>query len=427
MPVPLAVKIFPNPANASYNAETQIDDWTGDVEDLQFSTSAFGGFQNCTFTLKRGFDRLYALLEGKRNGLPTYITNRLRIEEVPQTGQVIPWEGLIATMELYYGQQVKSRSYLNMYNTVRVQHLKPNGKRAVYTVRDDYGQKNKFGTRCYILDTDLRAAKDSALPNAIGDRFLNQHKRPNRSVGTEIGGVRREVGCRVTCLGMADTLSWRYAFNKRKSASQDTGEIVKDLLRATSADGWREPGVGSYGQQFITENFNSITATNVSIPPVEVQGRPRLDIIAELLRYGNSSGKRMLFQVFQGTANSGGKGQARFLAQSNEVPFTTSGSVNPNYNGYFFSSVNNWVMNQNMERIPPWRVRGGNWLTDVDSQLKPPRDAVDIFDDPRALWIEEANYNVERDILKIVTADQAQTEFYLGRLIHGTAIVTETI
>ena len=87
----LAVKIFSNPANANFDSNTQLADWTEVVQGLQFSTSAFGGFQSCSFLLKRGFDALWRILEGK-SGQPTYVTNRLRIEDPSQNpGVRVPW------------------------------------------------------------------------------------------------------------------------------------------------------------------------------------------------------------------------------------------------------------------------------------------------------------------------------------------------
>lgn len=418
MGIPLTVKIYPNPANANRSPETLIDDWTADVQNLRFGTAAFGGYSNCTFTLRRGFDRLYRHLEGAK-GQRTYITNRLRIEETgKQTRQVVPWEGLIATMELQYGQQFKSRSYLNMYNAVRLQHLKLAGTRKTYTLVADTAQSAKFGIRVFVLDTKLRANANTALPTAIATRFLQTHKYPNRAGGTEIGGVQRDVGLQVTCIGMADTLKWRWAFNTKSTTALDTGEILKEMLRATTLYKWHEPGVGNYGQQFIVENFNSIAATGITVPSVELQGRPRLDIIADLLEYGNSSGERMLFQVFQGT---GGKGRARFARQPNALPFTD------NYNGYYFNGTQNQIFDRSQKRIMPWLVRAGNWLTDVDSKLSPPNPASDIFLDSRCMWLEETMYDVDSDILRLKTPDQANAEGYLGRLIQGAALVTETI
>ncbi len=415
--LPLAVRVYENPA-VSASPNTVLADWTADVQDLQFSTNAFGGYQSCTFVLKRGFDILYRLMEGKQ-GQKTFVTNRLVVKDTTNSSQVVPWEGLIATMDLFYGSQSKSRSYLNMFNAVRVNHLNKKGKRKLFTVAIDNGQQNKFGRRVYSLDTKMRANSGTGQPLAVANRFITAHRRPNRFNGTQIGGVQGGIGMRVTCLGMADTLRWRYAYNNKKSVRQDTSEIVKEMLRATSLYKWREPNVGAYGQQFLTENFGAYTTTSQLVSAVDVQGRTRLDIIADCLRLGKSDGSRMLFQVFQG---QNGKGTSRFLAQSNTKPFPPN-----DYRGYYYSSVYNKVYNRDMVRLQPYNVRAGNWIVDVDSQLAPPRGAADIFDDPRAIWIEETHYDADRDILKIITTDQAQTEYYLARLIAGTGIGTETI
>lgn len=413
----LAVKIFSNPANANFDSNTQLADWTEVVQGLQFSTSAFGGFQSCSFLLKRGFDALWRILEGK-SGQPTYVTNRLRIEDPSQNpGVRVPWEGLIATIELQYGQQVKSRTYRTLYNAVRVQHFKTTGKKKTYTVKTNAASQNKFGIRVYATDTQLRGNKNSTQPVAMATRFLQQHKNPPRASGTEFGGVEGDVYARVTAMGWADTLRWRFAYNTKGAAAVDTGQTVQDLLAATAVRGWQEPEVGNWGQQFIEANFNRVQTSGITVAPKNVQGRTRLDIISELCRYGSADGRRMLFQVFQGQSSA--KGGCWFTPQFNDLPFTSD------YRCYYFSSVQNKVFNRNDARIPLWAVRAGNWIVDKDSLLTPPRTAQDIFDDPRAIWIEETQYDVDNDRLKIMTTDQSSSEIYLARVIEGASLATD--
>lgn len=406
-----------------YAGNRILHDWTKNIEGLHFGTNAFGGFTAISFTLKYDFNTLWYFMEPYSR--TCVLAKRLVV--VDPFGLAV-YEGLLSSLQLDLGGQGFSRSLENFFSAVRLDHKTPYDTNMVRTSAYDYAAVNRFGIKVAQMDNGnliYPAQQPSGPAYDIVQRLLKNFAEPQRFSGTKIGGVGTEVIAQVTGMGLHSTLDWRYAYNHLED-EVDTSQVVKWLIQNGSptwqqAGGWTEKlynatyGFLPYGQQFLTDDASQIDASGMNCPANEGQGSKRLEIIRSLLKYGATGETRALFQVFQ-TKN--GKGRVHFRKQKTDLPYSAG------YDGYYYSAKNNLVLNRDRAPIPLYQVRAGRWLTlhdaDIVGTVAP---GTLIQRDPRCMFIEDTDYDADRDELSIGTTNDFDLRRLLGIEIRDRRVI----
>lgn len=412
----------------------QLDNWTQYVENLSFSTAANAGFAECSFTLKVPFSMARVLVMGQTNA-PSFVTNRVLITD--QQDNTV-YEGMIHTMTLRYSGATLGASIDNLYTASRVTYAQTDTGLSYFTVSTQ--NTALWGVKVFTMDTNA-AFTSATTPRIVGNRHVAQHSFPSKPDSKQLGGSGNEIVLEVSCVGFAATLGFRYAYNA-SGGGQDTFSIVQDMITGGAAsgnnsgtgnDGWVERLVSSddhtkgdggnipYRAQWIGTSVNG-TSTGVSVPPFALSssGQTRQEIIQQALSYGNSSGYRLLFQVWEG--KNSGKGQAGVYVQSQ-----VKGGVR-GYAGYYDDSGE--VFDSNHDRVNLWNVRAGQWITSLDLEASDVTyggtDRTSPFQDPRAFWIEHTTYDAERGTLTLATTNEFNIALYLGRVVNGVRVIGES-
>lgn len=407
-----------------------VANWTEYVSGLRFASEAFGGFASCSFTLKRDFQTLFNYVEGT-HAAPSYVSNRIIITE-QERGRVV-YQGKIHTLTLTYGTAVRGRSLDQLYNIARLGFTLRNYNTTVWSVYADTASQANYGTRVYRADLD-GVYIDGTNPTNRATRFVVTHSAPSQPTAKVNGGAGDDLKLEVDCVGLSEELLNRFSENNRGTA-QDTGEIVKDQLRAgaiTSGvgawrgqNGWYEmlhsSGAASGSIPYAVEGIETsllgnIASSGVTISASEVHSRSRWDVIKAAAGYGSSSSKRMLFQVWEQTdlrtaTGQNGKGLAYFAAQP------TARSNDSSYTGYFDNSRSGFVFDKSGQRVPLHTVRAGQWITSMDVPAKNFGPVTSVFDDPRAFWIERAEYDADNYTLTLSSENDNNPDRYFANML----------
>lgn len=407
-----------------------LDNWTDYVSGLTFSSEAFGGFASCAFTLRKDYQTLFNIVEGTTNS-PTYISNRVRITD--ERGSVC-YEGKIHTLTLTHGSTAVSRSLDELHNIAKMNYTLTNGM-YVWAVYSDATSRGLFGNRVFMTDLEGVFA-NGTNPLNRATRYVTTHKAPSKPTPQTTGGGGDDLSLEVNCVGLSEELLVRYAWNSR-GAAVDTGQIVKDLLRAGATpsgagswrgqNGWNENLHTSFGasgsipfqvESIEYSNLNSIATTSVTIAPNEVQGQSRWEIIRACAAYGSSNNKRLLFQVWDQQGRSSTAQNGKGLAVFAEQP--TARSTASSYTGYFNNTRTGVVMDTGGAFYPPWLVRAGQWMTTVNVPAKNYGGISSVFDDPRAFWIERAEYDADNYRLTLHSDNDFDVARLLANLLAGS-------
>lgn len=421
------IKVYSNPVRDN----KLVADWTPYVEALNWSTNAFGGFGQCTFSLKRPLKYFLSILYGW--GQPTFVTNRIRITD--PFGEIV-YEGMIYALSARVGTEIVSRSAHSLFNCVSVDYTITQGRRVPVQRSqwaDDAVSRAAFGKKVQRLELPGSYTSVSPTPQAVATRFINQHRMPATPDAKVKGGESAELRMEVSCVGLVTpALEWRYAFGTR-ATGVDTAQIVKDILGANpvpegsagagvgpSGSGWYERlnyarSLG-YGQEFISTNFAGILNSGTVAERNLGSGSQRIEIVRLAAQQGSVNQRRMLFQVWADRTANASKGIAHFKEMSETRPQT------PGYTGYYDRAFYPIVWNAGQTRIPLWRLRAGRWITTFG--IAPQSLYPTIYDDPRCFWIEETNYDVDTATLTLSPNDEFNAEQYLGRLIGGKKVIT---
>jgi len=413
----LRVKVYPNPATAPSNKQDiAVFDLTNEIEGLKFGTSAFGGFDRCSFRLKKGLDSAVNMIyDYDDKGL---IARRVVISAADG---FVPYEGIIYTLSLELGGGTLSRTMETFYSAVRYDHIsKKRGNPKTYTTTYDLASVNRYGIRVLQVDGNTISNANAAPASDIAARYLNTFSDMQPFDATLVGGNGSEIVTNVNCQGLASTLSFRYAFNNADNRQVDSSEVIKAMLtQGTNPSAryqWNErlPGPSgflAYGQQFVSGVSSQIQNSGINVDVKEGQGGTRLDIIKGILKYGGTGQKRMLFQVWDKAGST--KGIASFAPVSLTCPYVAG------YSGYYYSLVENRIFDSSRNVIPFWKVRAGNWMTLLDGRLIRPSvsGSLSIYKDPRCFWIETTSYDVDRREMSLETT----IDFDIRTLMGGRA------
>ncbi len=409
------------------------NNWGSFVEGLRFGTNAFGGYADCSFTLKLPVNQLVAIIVGL--GLPQGVGSRLRV--IDPYG-VVCYQGMIYAVSLRMGNETMARGLDNMFNCVRVDYsvpgLRQNSNQRVFY--DDAASRALYGKK--VARVELPGSYGTTTPAPLGAarRFIKQHRKPREPEARVKGGEALDLALAVTCVGMVTPgLEWRYAYNAGNAEQVDTARVIKDMLGANpiaegSANAHRGPSGSSwveqldtgktlgYGQQYIATDFSNIKDSGTTIERNSGSGSPRIDIVKQAASAGSVNDRRMLFQVWENTTGNvehEGKGLAYFREMSEVRPFQSG------YRGYYDNAHVPEVFDKNQARIPLWRVRAGDWITTLG--IVPNALAPTIYDDPRCFWIEETDFDVDTQTLTLSSTDEFSLEQYMGRLVGGKKVI----
>lgn len=414
-----------------------LADWTNYVSGLRFASEAFGGYASCSFTLKLDYKALLNIVEGV-TARPTYISNRVRIRD--ERG-VVRYEGKIFNLTLTVGAATHGRSLDQLFNIARFGYTLRGYNTPVWAVYSDATSRGLFGNRVYRTDIDGIFA-NGTNPLNRATRFVVTHRSPSKPQPQVTGGSGDEISLQVDCVGLSEELMVRYAENTRGTAT-DTGQIVKDLLRAGSVpsgagawrgqNGWAENLHTSFGssgsipfaaESIDTTDLTQIATTGITIAPVEVHNAARWDILKACAAYGTSNNKRVLFQVWEqdgrSVAQQNGKGRAYWVEQ----PSIRGGASG--YTGYYNNTNTGVVFDSRGERIPAYAVRAGQWMTTMNMPSKTYGGVTSVFDDPRMFWIERAEYDADSHVLTLSSENDASTERYLANLMAQKKVLRLT-
>lgn len=408
-----------------------LKEWREQISSLRFSTNAMTGFSDCTFVLKAHYNNLYDIVVGTSQQ-PTFITNRVKILD---PDGVTVYQGLIYDLNLVYGNATVSRSASSLSTVARMdyQRKRPQGDTdEIECFRND-NKRALFGTRVYHEELSGTFASN-VVPAQMARRFITRHKTPGRSSSKTLGGSGSELSLTVSCVGLAETLNVRYAWNA-SAVPIDTSEIVKDMIRSGAISSGNGSGIGRNGwherltstsdtsnnvpfaAEFIRSGFNNVEPSGVLISPTLVQGQTRLGIIRAAAAYGSSDFKRMLFQVWEAASDTQGLGIPYFVKQ----PTRRSGEAN--YTGYYDDALRGFMYDAAQRRVPLWRVRAGQWTASIDLASQTYGAIEDVFDDPKMFWIEESSYDVDNATLTLTSGGEFSLERYVGERIGRTRVI----
>lgn len=421
------VQVYPNPVRG--NPTNLLADWSKYVSGLRFASSATSGWAECTFTVKLSFEELLAIVEG--GSKPPFVTNRILIAREGKTA----YEGMIYNLSLTYGSANLARSADQLYTVARADyHTNAGDFIACYSTQ---AVRDRFGIKVYKTNLSEQYPSNTTTPLKIATRFFTMHSYPPKSDSKRYGRGGEDISLEVSCVGLAATLDWRYAYNG-SGGLDDTGQIVKDMIQPGNILAGNDAGNGQrqwnerltssdnsannipYMSQFISAtDFTHIQTTGVSVGRATVAGQTRLEIIQAAAEYGNSNSKRMLFQVWDNPNTVDGKGIAYFQAQPTQRTYEAG------YTGYFEDTKAGLVFDNSNQRIPLWQVRAGKWITANDLPSKGYYEPTSAIDDPKMFWIERAEYDADNGELTLATSTEFNFSLYVGRLIRGKRIIRE--
>ena len=426
MPGDFTIQVYTNPVRAN---TLLTNAWGAYAEGLTFSTNAFGGYAACEFTLRLDYPQLLNYLYGTTDQ-PSYVTNRIRILD---PFGVVVYEGMIYSLALTAGSETFAVSADNLYNCAGVEYDVVYATRTETRVAfyNDGNSRAAFGKKATRQRLDGVYALAATVPGQVAARFVTQHAALGKPSSRTKGGDSTDLQMQVSCVGLATTLEWRYAYNNL-TASVDTSQIVKDMLSAGAIpertagahkgiNGWIEQLDDNkklaFGQEFISPtNFTNIATSGASVPRNVRSGVPRIEIIQQAASYGSSNYRRMLFQVWHDDANAG-KGIPYFVEQSEKRPEQNG------YSGYFDYAHEPTVLDAGQTRIPLWRTRAGKWITTLG--VVPNTNYPSVYTDPRCFWIEETTYDVDAATLTLSSASEFNLTQYIGRLIGGKRVIKD--
>ena len=353
----------------------------------QFSTLADGGFSDGTLTLD---NVSRALLE---EIWETWLVKR--VIAVDGAGNVA-YEGFISEIEATRGYHTYNQTVDALANRVFVEYTYAGGscpsggtcygrvQRNETDVLSTAQTQTTIGIKEEWLDATGVGVITTTVANAIGDRRLRE-RMYQRSNSFTLGGGADSAGTSVTLTlcGYYGTLQWR-----KQTVKYQVATAIETIVSGALT-------TGSKAQFIDTANYTYDTTSrtvqyNTSATPQWIS-----DYIQDVIAAGDSSGKRLFFQVWE-----------------NRKPYLVKRSSSPKY----YTRSNDFrIYDANRGVVAPYMVRAGGYISTDDLRADLDEQS-DVALRRRASLIEETHYDAINDVLTIPPpSEQVSIERLLAR------------
>ncbi len=374
----LAPIIFSPGANG-VPSSALLADLRGRIDSIEGTTTARGGFETCTISLRcafaEGLDWLNQLMASiivyDRDGLTAF-------------------EGYLNNVEFTAGQERRSRSLDGMANRVRCRYTTVNGVPAVTAAISDATSIARYGTHDAVVNLSTVTSTEAANQAAA---YLAEHKEPKAApTSTASTGALGEVALTLGFVG------WYYSLdlvltNRTDTSNEATTTQVGALIGTSS------PGIGAVNAFLATSTAN-IVASGISATRKIEPDTPYRSKIETLLNQGNGV-NRYAWGVYEDRTFYADvwKGAAPDTAQY--LRFLGDGRI--------YDAVNQGV-------VLPWRVRPNAMILMPELiDLNPAgADAAARFFIERVTWrMDQGGIGVDLEPAAASSADARLA--YLGR------------
>jgi hypothetical protein len=341
-----------------------------DYEVKRYSHAAIGGPLTATITVNGDELDLWGLIE----------RIRCPIEIYSDQGECV-WWGYIADVALDLNNISVGISVDSMFNYIAVAYselaagVEGTGARATTAWAGNADSNAEYGYR-ELLQTTSGATSGYAV--AARDMLLSQKMLPVPTITWQAGSGSGQAT--LTCRGWFDTLDWRYYANANSTAVDNAAQVTA----ITTAKG-----------QFFTSIDQDVTA-GISTSEYRDGDATALYEIGELLKLGTSNSRRMLATVDKTR-------RLRIYEEPTSAsPFflLKDGSLNNPFDVPIRKELCSVAIWAKLKDVIPLTV-------DVSK-----------FIDPTLIFIEENEYDVQRDMLKPLPRG-IESPFDLARISDG--------
>lgn len=329
---------------------------TDTVEGYQHVVDAVGGYWTATFTIT-----------GTKNDVEEWLESGLgRHIEVYDHAGVMMWEGFVNQVSATISALTVTRGPLMgasnrcdlVYSTVDTSTIPPTvGARKNIGTADNVASQALFG----ILELYLSSG-GSTEDEAIEARnsYLAERALPKTTQVFNLGGGNAATA-QVSCLGYTHFLT-KFVYNQIVT----TGDInASDKIEAI---------IEAQPNTILSETHTQISANTVQTKAYENDNTVARNLIKSTVALGDAGDNRWLFGVY-----------------ANRVPYY---QIAPTTLDYIVRVVDNEQAFQTPvgRTVMPWNVLPGKWALFSDLLIGRIETTTNLRDDPRAMFIESANY-----------------------------------
>lgn len=289
--------------------------------------------------------------------------------EVTNPAGVVVWEGFVNKVSVSAGALSEERGELvnvgnrdsAIYTPLDASVYPPvSGTTTVTTIAEDTTSQTAYGIWEKVVSAGT-TPHDNA--EQVRDVFLAENSLPMTSGALTINpGSAQPPVITLDCLGYIYWLG-AYIYNNATSGYDLLSDKLIDVLAADPN------GV-------ISTNYNSIEDNAFLTPTMENENRFAWDVIKELVALGNDTDDlRRLFGVYAERI-------VRYETQPETITYY-----------HRLTEQGQYVTTPDGEIIYPWDVQPGKWLFVPDFLVGLPPDVIDLYNDPRAAFLESVRYS----------------------------------
>lgn len=360
------------------------DNWRTNLSALQPSAAGFGTEANGGFS-----DGSLDFADAPEAVIADAVDNWLmrRVIAVDRAG-FIAYEGFIAEIEAKLGIYTLSRSVDSLVNSLKVSYTKAylgTTEGAAKWVNDTASQA-AYGIKEAYEDISDQGVMTVAQATNWGTTYLNTHAIPHDNT-FDLGADPAQHSLRLTLWGYYTTLGWRENIIRWKAPTEIKSMVSTILTNRSKA------------QFIVTTDLTKLATTGTTLAYNSGgSSKPLQDYIADVVQYGDSNNRRLLFQIWEG-----------------RVPWLLARSTSPLV---YARSRDPRLWSQNHAALPGYKVRAGGYAVaeDYGGSLD---SYADILSDPRSTFMETTRYDALEDSLSFNQPDDTQVEILLGRQIKG--------
>ena len=352
-----------------------------------FSTLADAGFADGTLQ----FDNVPTAL------LEEIYDNWLakRVVAVDGAGN-IAYEGFIAEIAINRGYHTYNQTIDALTNRVFVEYTYAGGtcpsggtcygraQRNETDVDSTATTQTTIGIKEEWLDASSVGIISSTVANAIGDkRLLERIRQRSNSFTLGIGASPQAQSVTLSLLGYYATLQWR-----KQTVKYTVATALETIISGALT-------TGSKAQFIDTANYTYVTTSRSVQYNTSAQPQWISDYIQDVIAAGDSSGRRLCFQVWE-----------------NRIPYLSNRGTSPKY----FTASGDWrIFNAGRGSVPAYMVRAGGYIL-ADDMRAAIEENTDVALRRRASFVEETQYDAINDTLTIPPpSEQVNIERLLAR------------
>jgi hypothetical protein len=314
-----------------------------------------------------------------------------RIVTRDPAGSVV-WEGFVNTVNLRLGElTVKRGPLLDVTNRTRLTYswVDPSGAIAGgIPATTDWAENLDSQDRYGILERELSTGNvEPDTADQIRDLYLEENSLPETTQQISLSGGGGEASISIECLGYVHYLN---AYTYAQTTTTGTIDLSAKLQAVLTAD----------PNSYLSSSYANITSNTTPVLAVDNGGRKAINVIKDLLNFGDGSLNRYLFGVYADRL-------ASYRAVEERLDYTRR-----------LSDPSRALLTPGGQIVDPWNVQAGKWLMYLDFLVGRVENTTALRNDPRAVFIESVTYRAPMDVeisgSKVRRLDQKLARLGLG-------------